>query len=76
MNKYVKPTISLLSAGANTRATSSCTTSKEDAREFLAMLESMNIDLDTAFGTIEGCQKPIMFEDYCKFTSGIQIFFS
>lgn len=76
MNKYVKPTISLLSSGANTRATSSCTTSKEDARDFLAMLESMNINPDAAFGMIEGCQEPIMFEEYCKFTSSIQIFFS
>lgn len=76
MNKYVKPTISLLSAGANTRATSSCTTSKEDAKEFLGILESMGVNPDTAFGTIEGCREPILFEDYCKFTSTIQIFFS
>jgi len=76
MNKYVKPTISLLSAGTNTRATSSCTTSTADAKEIMDILISMGIDKDTAFAPVEGCGSMVPIEDYCKFTSTIQIFFS
>lgn len=76
MNKYVKPTISLLSAGTNTRSTSSCTTSTPDAKEIMDILISMGYDQNSAFGPFEGCSEPVMFEDYCKFTSVIQIFYS
>ncbi len=76
MNKYVKPTISLLSAGTNTGATSSCTTSTPDAKEIMDMLITMGYDKDNAFAPFESCSEPVMIEDYCKFTSTIQIFFS
>ncbi len=76
MNKYVKPTISLLSSTANSKFPTSCNTSKEDADMVLDVLASMGINPDNVFGLTEGCQEPFMFEDYCKFTSSIQVFLS
>ncbi len=76
MSKYIKPTISLLSLNASAASASSCSTSTTDAKEIMAMLKDMGYDESTAFGMVESCENPVMFEDYCKFTSSIQIFFS
>ncbi len=76
MSKYIKPTISLLPLSANAAAASSCSTSTTDAKEILAILKDMGYDVNNAFGIGEGCQEEIIFEDYCKFTSSIQIFYS
>ena len=46
------------------------------AKEIKDILISMGYDLNTAFGIAEGCPDTVMFEDYCKFSSSIQIFFS
>lgn len=78
MSKYIKPTIMLSATGASNVAASSCSTSTEDAMEIKNILESMGYDINSgkAFGVAEGCTEPILFEDYCKFSSSIQIFFS
>lgn len=75
MNKYIKPTITLLNAGTTTAAASNCSTSTTDANRVLEMLEEMGYDKSKAFATGE-CESPVVWEDYCKFSSGIQIFFS
>lgn len=76
MNKYIKPTISLAASGTATAAASSCSTSTVDAKEIKNILISMGYDIDKAFGMMEPCEEQVMFEDYCKFSSSIQIFFS
>ncbi len=76
MSKYIKPTISLVNSVAAAGAASSCSTSTSDAKEIKDILLSMGYDLETAFGAIENCKDPVMFEEYCKFSSSIQIFFS
>ena len=76
MSKYIKPSVILLDVGASNVAASSCSTSTEDAKEIKDILISMGYDLNTAFGIAEGCPDTVMFEDYCKFSSSIQIFFS
>ncbi len=76
MSKYIKPTITLAATTAASGATSSCSSSTVDAKEIMAILESMGYDIENAFGMIEGCGEPVMFEDYCKFSSSIQIFYS
>lgn len=76
MSKYIKPTISLLPLNANAAAASSCSTSTTDANEIMDILKEMGYDIPNAFGMGEGCQEEVIFEDYCKFTSSIQIFFS
>lgn len=76
MSKYIKPTISLVSSGTASLAASSCSTSTSDAKEIKDILISMGYDINKAFGIMEDCQEQVMFEDYCKFASSIQIFFS
>lgn len=76
MSKYIKPTISLLSIGTSTAAASTCTTSTAEANEVLEILNAMGVDHSQAFGMGESCWEPVVFENYCKFTSGIQVFFS
>lgn len=76
MSKYIKPTVSLLSLNANAAAASSCSTSTEDAKEIKDILISMGYDINNAFSTMEPCTEQVMFEDYCKFSSSIQVFFS
>ncbi len=76
MNKYIKPTISLVASGTSSAAASSCSTSTTDAEEIKKILISMGYDINEAFSAMESCVQPVMFEDYCKFTSSIQIFFS
>lgn len=76
MNKYIKPTISLVASGTTTASASSCSTSTTDAEEIKNILISMGYDINQAFGFMEDCEEQVMFEDYCKFTSSIQIFFS
>ncbi len=76
MNKYIKPAIKLLESGTTSAATSSCSTSTTDAKEIMDILKDMGYDSSNAFGMVEGCSEPVMFEDYCKFTSSIQVFFS
>ncbi len=76
MNKYIKPTISLLSLNTTSGAASSCSTSKADATELMDLLKAMGYSDTNAFGMVEGCKEPVLIDDYCKFTSSIQVFFS
>lgn len=76
MSKYTKPTVSFISLNANSASTSSCSTSTTDAKEIKEILISMGYDINNAFGAFEECAEPVMFEDYCKFSSSIQVFFS
>ncbi|MBQ9850838.1 MAG: hypothetical protein IJO36_09080 [Clostridia bacterium] len=76
MNKYIKPTISLVASGTTTASASSCSTSTSDAKQIKDILISMGYDINQAFGFMEPCEQQVAFEDYCKFTSSIQIFFS
>ncbi len=76
MSKYTKPTISLISLNANPVVAASCSTSAADAKEIKEILESMGYDMNQAFGIYEACNEPVAFEDYCKFSSSIQVFFS
>ena len=76
MNKYMKPTITLVASGTASGIASSCSTSAEDAKEIKDILISMGYDINQAFGMKEGCTEPVTFEDYCKFTSSIQVFYS
>lgn len=76
MSKYTKPTVSLISLNANPVAASNCSTSTTDANEIKDILISMGYDINNAFGAAEGCKEPVVFEDYCKFSSSIQVFFS
>lgn len=76
MSKYIKPTISLLSVGTNAVAASTCSTSTTDAKEIMDILKDMGYSEEFAFGAGEGCQEPVVIDDYCKFSSSIQVFFS
>ena len=76
MSDYIKPSVMLVSAGALNAAASSCSTSSEDAKQIKDILISMGYDMNKAFGVVENCTEPVMFEEYCKFSSSIQIFFS
>ena len=76
MSKYTKPTVSLISLNANAVAASNCSSSTADAKEIKDILESMGYDLTQAFNASENCAQPVMFEDYCKFSSSIQVFYS
>ncbi len=76
MNKYIKPTITLLNSGTASAAASTCSTSTTDATGVLEILEEMGYNHENAFAPTESCPDPIDWENYCKFTSGIQIFFS
>lgn len=76
MSKYIKPTISLLSIGTSSASASTCTTSTVEANEIIEILNAMGIDQSQAFGLGESCWQTVDFADYCKFTSGIQVFFS
>ncbi len=76
MNKYTKPTIALVASGTASGAASTCSSSTVDAKEIKNILLSMGYDLDKAFNALENCAEPVMFEEYCKFSSAIQVFFS
>lgn len=76
MSKYIKPTISLLNAGTAVAAASTCSTSTTDAKEIMEMLTSMGYDPANAFAVTESCAESVVIEDYCKFTSSIQVFYS
>lgn len=76
MKKYIKPTISLAATGTTTAAASTCTTGTVEAKSIEELLVNMGYDINTAFGMYETCTNPVMFEEYCKFSSSIQIFYS
>ena len=78
MSKYTKPTNSVLNANAVSNSTSSCSGSTTDAKAVIEMLYSMGYDPDKCFGMAEYqcAEQPVTFMDYCKFTSGVQIFYS
>ncbi len=77
MSKYIKPTIVLATAGTASGAASSCSSSTTDSEELKDILLSMGFDLTKVFNTLEGCAQPAdMFEQYCKFSSAIQVFTS
>ena len=76
MSKYIKPTVSLISLNAASAATSSCSSNKADAEMVKDILISMGYDPKNAFSSYEPCSEPFDFEDYCKFSSGVQVFFS
>lgn len=76
MSKYTKPTVSLISLNANPIAASNCSSSTTDAKEIKDILEDMGYDLSKAFNAMENCAEPVIFEEYCKFSSSIQVFFS
>lgn len=76
MSKYIKPTISVLNASAVSAATSSCSGSTVDAKEVLDLLYAMGYDPKQAFSAVDPCEQPVEFVDYCKFTSGVQVFYS
>jgi len=76
MSKYIKPTISVLNANAVSNSTSSCSGSSTDAKAVIDMLVQMGYDPKNCFSMYETCIDQITFVDYCKFTSGVQIFYS
>ena len=77
MSNYIKPTISLVASRTSGGAASSCSTSTTDAKEIMDILVSMGYDPNNAFGTLEGCpEQVVLYEDYCKFSSSIQVFYS
>lgn len=76
MSNYIKPTITLLNATTTTSATSSCSTSTTDAKELMEMLKDMGYNTENAFGVVESCTEMVTIDDYCKFSSSIQVFFS
>ncbi|MBE6821306.1 MAG: hypothetical protein E7516_09690 [Ruminococcaceae bacterium] len=77
MSKYIKPTITLVGTATASGATSSCSSSTVDSKELVDILLSMGFDLNAVFNTAEGCTQPAdMFEQYCKFSSAIQVFTS
>ncbi|MGN0573925.1 MAG: hypothetical protein ACI4IX_08300 [Acutalibacteraceae bacterium] len=67
MNQYVKPTIKLASAAANSLSAGSCLNQVD--RELLESIIGSGVDLSTAFGMNEPCQNPVPIDAYCKFTS-------
>ena len=72
MNKYTKPTISLLPLNTSTISASSCIVKGDALTELKAMLELMGVPENQAFGLGEACGFTV--EGYCKFTSSIQVF--
>ena len=69
MNQYVKPTIKLASAAANSASAGSCPNKLNDSdRELLESIIGSG-DMSTAFGMNEPCQNPVPIDAYCKFTS-------
>lgn len=76
MSNYIKPTAILLDTATTAAATSSCSTSTTDAKELMEMLKDMGYDQENAFGMSEGCIEQVVIDDYCKFSSSIQVFFS
>ena len=77
MNKYTKPTLQIVSPGTAGGVASSCSTGTVDAKEIMNILISMGYDPDKAFGMTEAsCTEPVTFDDYCKFSSGITVFYS
>ena len=76
MSNYTKPTISLISLNVTSAAASNCSTSTADAEELKSIIDTMGFDINNVFASHEQCTEPIDFADYCKFSSGIQVFFS
>ncbi len=81
MNKYTKPTLSLLAVATNTGSTSSCSTGTAEAKELLDMLEIMGVPDSETFNSSEGCSAGVDYFDdkfvsYCKFSGAIQVFCS
>lgn len=74
MSNYIKPTISLVASRTSGGAASSCSTSGADAKEIKDILISMGYNMDLAFNAMENCAEPVMFEEYCKFSSSITVF--
>ena len=73
MNKYTKPTISLLPLTSSTISASSCVVKGNDLDDLKEMLKLMGVtDISKAFGISEGCIFTV--DAYCKFTSSIQVF--
>ena len=80
MNKYTKPTLSLLAVATNGGSTSSCATGTDEAKELMAFLKDMGLQ-DSSFNSSEGCDTPAdmfdpSFSSYCKFSGAIQVFYS
>lgn len=67
MNQYVKPTIKLASAAANSASAGSCLNQVD--RELLESIIGPGYDLSKAFGMNEPCENPVPIDAYCKFTS-------
>ena len=81
MNKYTKPTLSLLAVATNTGSTSSCATGTVEGKEVLEMLEMMGVPQNQAFNSSENCTFPVDgvdsgFVNYCKFSGAVQVFYS
>lgn len=77
MSKYIKPTITLVGTATASGATSTCSSSTVDSEELKSILLSMGFDLTQVFNMVENCTQPAeMFEQYCKFSSAIQVFTS
>ena len=77
MNKYTKPTLQIVTANPAGGVASSCSTGTVDAKEIMSILISMGYDPKNAFGMMEAsCTEPVTFDDYCKFSSGITVFYS
>ncbi|MGN0545856.1 MAG: hypothetical protein ACI4I3_00870 [Acutalibacteraceae bacterium] len=67
MNQYVKPTIKLASAAANSASAGSCLNQVD--RELLEDIIGSGVDLNNAFASTEACPIQLPIEAYCKFTS-------
>ena len=78
MNKYTKPTLQIVTPGTAGGVASSCSTGTVDAKNLMEILYSMGYDPDKVFGMMEqSCsEQPVTFDDYCKFSSGITVFYS
>ena len=74
MNKYIKPTISLLSTEGLSNLPTSCATSGNAAKDVLDLIKDMGVSPEMVFGVAESCM--VSFDDYCKFTYAIQVFLS
>ena len=76
MNQYTKPTLSLYKLNTNTGATSTCATSTTQAKDVVGFLEFMGVSQENAFTGEDHCLTEIEYENYCKFTGAVQVFFS
>lgn len=67
MKNYIKPTINLVAAVADTGTSSSCSTTAED----MDLIQSIvgGADASKIFGSGEPCEISVDLDMYCKFTS-------